>query len=256
MKPIFVAVFCCSLLIRPSLGVTPASEEATVRTVATRQIEPAVGHDWIVLIGEEGAVGIAEVGKNLTECADVRLDPQTNRLETTPGAGVVAAVRKFAYGDANNLNSIREFGDCEVSLEFLLGKDSNSGVKLQQRYEVQLYDSRGKDQLSGTDCGGVYPHWVYAKNGKGITYIDEGVPPLANAAGVPGRWQTLRIVFTAPQFDQEGAKTRNARFVSVELNGGCHTGSTAKLTKERRSCSHAIRARPRTYGRAERSSVR
>lgn len=228
----FVAPLWCSLLGTPCQGAAPTADDATA-PVVVQAAEPVVGSSrdqapgdqapgdqaWTVVIGEEGAVGAAGVGKNLTECGDARLDPQTNQLKTTPGVGVVAAARKFAYGDDNNLNSESEFGDCEVALEFLLGKGSNSGVKLQQRYEVQLFDSQGKSKLSGADCGGVYPHWVFAKDGNGITYIDGGVPPLADAAGTPGRWQKLRIVFTAPRFDQQGGKTQNARFVSVELNG-------------------------------------
>jgi len=60
-----------------------------------------------------------------------------------PGSGVVAALEKLETGGANNLLGKQQFGDCEVQLEFLLGKGSNSGVKLQQRYEIQLFDSLG-----------------------------------------------------------------------------------------------------------------
>ena len=80
--------------------------------------------------------------------------------------GVVAALSKLGYGDDNNLLSKQEFGDCEVYLEFLLGNGSNSGVKLQQRYEIQLYDSHDTDKPAGTDCGGIYPHWVFRRNGE------------------------------------------------------------------------------------------
>jgi hypothetical protein len=103
-------------------------------------------------------------------------------------------------------------------LEFLLGDGSNSGVKLQQRYEIQLFDSYGKKELSGTDCGGIYPHWKFRRNGRGLNYIDQGVAPKVNAANPAGQWQALHIVFTAPRFDNKGNKIENARFVSVTLN--------------------------------------
>jgi hypothetical protein len=176
-------------------------------------------HDgWVDLIGREGPTGIEEVGKNITLCGDVQTQPTSRELTAMPGVGVVAALSTFDYGDNKNLLSKQEFGDCEMYLEFLIGKGSNSGVKLQQRYEIQLYDSHGKDKPSGTDCGGIYPHWVFRRTGGGLDYIDQGVPPKANAAKPAGQWQTLHIVFSAPRFDDQGKKIKNARFVSVKLN--------------------------------------
>jgi hypothetical protein len=120
--------------------------------------------------------------------------------------------------DDNNLLSIQEFGDAEIELEFLLGKDSNSGVKLQQRYEIQLFDSHVKKKPSGTDCGGIYPDWKFRADGQGLDYVDQGIAPNVNAAHPAGQWQTLHIIFRAPRFDDQGRKTENARFVSVTPN--------------------------------------
>lgn len=173
---------------------------------------------WIALIGGDGPHGIAEFSKNVTQCGGVHLQSQSRDLAATPGVGVVAALSTFDDGDNNNLLSEQEFSDCEVFLEFLIAKGSNSGVKLQQRYEIQLYDSHGKDKLSGTDCGGIYPHWTFRPNGQGLNYIDDGIPPKVNAAKAAGEWQTLHIVFRAPRFDDDGRKVMNARFLSVTLN--------------------------------------
>jgi hypothetical protein len=131
----------------------------------------------------------------------------------------VAALGKSKFGRVNNLLSKQQFGDCEVTLEFLMGKNSNSGVKLQHRYEIQLYDSHHKQQPTATECGGIYPHWVFQGAGKPLKYIDDGVPPNTNAAKPAGQWQTLKIVFRAPRFDSTGKKSENARFVEVVLNG-------------------------------------
>jgi hypothetical protein len=208
--------------ITSSIAATPEVVDSTSNAGdQTRPLgnqESLVDQGWIYLIGSDGPKGIANVGKNVTSCGDVRMQPESRELTAVPGVGVVAALSKTDYGDDNNLLSQQEFGDCEVYLEFLLGKGSNSGVKLQQRYEIQLYDSHGKEKPSGTDCGGIYPHWLFRSNGRGLNYIDQGIPPLANAAKPAGQWQTLHIVFTAPRFDDQGKKTKNARFVSVTLN--------------------------------------
>jgi len=202
-------------------AANPRSDESAPRDVekvasaSTSERAPASG--WVTIIGAEGATGVTGLGRNIVSCRGVQIDDDASRLKTQPGVGVVAATKKFSYGDDNNLNSADHFGDCEVSLEFILGEGCNSGVKLQGRYEIQLYDSWGKDDLTGIECGGVYPHWVNGKHK--IEYTDVGVPPLRNAAKKPGEWQTLRIVFKAPRFNAKGEKVGNARFLTVELNG-------------------------------------
>jgi hypothetical protein len=109
-----------------------------------------------------------------------------------------------------NLSSEAVFGDCLVEVEFMVGKstpgsdvDSNSGVKLMNIYEIQIFDSYGKAAPSKIDCGAIYSE----------------TPPTVNACKPPGEWQKLVINFRAPRFDESGKKTANAKFVKVTLNG-------------------------------------
>jgi alpha-L-fucosidase len=181
--------------------------------------EPNAAREWIDVIGPSGPDGILSLAHGVTHCGDVQLSDKPGELATLPGAGIVAATSTLNSSCEMNLHSKEYFGDCEVELEFLLAKNSNSGVKLQQRYEIQLYDSHGHDQPTALECGGVYPHWVYRADGKSLKYLDQGVPPIVNAAKPAGEWQTLSIVFQAPRFDENGKKTGNARLESVVLNG-------------------------------------
>ncbi len=103
----------------------------------------------------------------------------------------------------SNLSTEAKFGDCVVETEFMLAKDSNSGIKLMNIYEIQMLDSYGKANPDKHDNGAVY---------------DEN-PPLVNASKPAGEWQTLRIEFHAPRFDADGKKTANAKFIRVVLNG-------------------------------------
>ena len=109
-----------------------------------------------------------------------------------------------------NLSSEASFGDCLVELEIMVGKsstrnstDSNSGIKMMNIYEIQIFDSYGKATLGKADCGAIYSETA----------------PALNACKKPGEWQKLAIDFRAPRFDAEGNKTANARFVKVTLNG-------------------------------------
>jgi hypothetical protein len=133
-----------------------------------------------------------------------------NRLDGKPGEGVL-----LSRGDSN-LYTQEEFQDLELKLEFMIPAGSNSGVKFNGHYEIQILDShdRPEAELTGNDCGGVYPR-ADAK----YQHIDKGSPPSENAALPPGQWQTLEIVFRGPRFDDAGKKTESARFVEVKLNG-------------------------------------
>jgi hypothetical protein len=118
-------------------------------------------------------------------------------------------------GDASNLESREEYQDVDVQLEFTIPKQSNSGVKLMGRYEIQILDTCGAKHLSGDSCGGIYPR---AEEEPSYHHIDQGVPPRVNAAKPAGEWQSLEIEFIAPRFDKTGKKTSNAKFVRVVLN--------------------------------------
>jgi hypothetical protein len=103
-----------------------------------------------------------------------------------------------------------KFQDFALHVEFMIsyaphtqgiGQRPNSGVYLQQHYEIQILDSFGVT-MGKHDCGVLYAQIVPAVN---MCY-----PPLA--------WQTYDIDFTAARYDETGKKTRLAK-CTVKLNG-------------------------------------
>lgn len=114
-------------------------------------------------------------------------------------------------GGVDELVSSDKYGDGHYHFEFKIPKGSNSGVYLQGRYELQIFDSYGKanKDLTFADCGGLYA---------GLAKGQEGVAPLKNGLLPPGEWNEYDILFHAPKFSG-GKKTENAKFVEVRLNG-------------------------------------
>jgi hypothetical protein len=135
-------------------------------------------------------------------------DPK--RLEAQPGAGVFLN----GSGRTNHLVTQAEYGDVRLTVDFMLPKDSNSGVYLQGRYEIQVFDSYGVPRPAHSDCGGIYQRYD-EERGHGF----EGHSPRVNASRPAGEWQTFDITFRAPRFDADGNKTQNAAFVRVVHNG-------------------------------------
>ncbi|MCZ6597335.1 MAG: ThuA domain-containing protein [Planctomycetota bacterium] len=109
-------------------------------------------------------------------------------MEVRPGTG--------------DLVTREEFGDYLLHVEFNVPEGGNSGVYLHGRYEIQVLDSHGRDELRTGDCGGIYAKKV----------------PAVDANRPPGRWQAFDIRFRAPRFDDAGKKTENAR-ISLWHNG-------------------------------------
>ena len=141
------------------------------------------------------------------------MDPQNQkRLLAKPGKGVLVNGKT---GRTNDILSKEKFKDIEVHAEFLIPKGSNSGIKFEGWYEIQIFDSWGVKNPTGSDCGGIYPR---AELSPVYHHIDNGTPPKVNACRPPGEWQTLDMIFQAPRFDADGNKTANARFVKVILN--------------------------------------
>lgn len=101
------------------------------------------------------------------------------------------------------------FEDFTLHMEFLVpfqpdrlaNFPGNSGIYLQDRYEIQILDDFGREMRPNL-CGSIYR-------------LSE---PLLNACYPPGQWQTYDIDFRAARFDAAGEKTDNAR-VTVRQNG-------------------------------------
>ncbi len=99
------------------------------------------------------------------------------------------------YGPATK----KKYRDFSMHVEFLtgftpagkIGERGNSGVYLQERYEIQILDSFGS-ALDAHECGGIYRQTAESVN---MTF-----PPLS--------WQTYEIDFQAAHFDAAAERKR------------------------------------------------
>jgi hypothetical protein len=111
--------------------------------------------------------------------------------------------------ETGDVQTREPIGDCQLHIEWQapIVEDgggqlqSNSGVFLQDRYEIQVLDNHENPTYADGYAGAVYGQ----------------SPPLVNACRPPGEWQAYDIVWRGPRFDGD-AVTRPAR-VTILHNG-------------------------------------
>ncbi len=112
-------------------------------------------------------------------CSSVRLDPMDPaRLVPVGKGGSTDAVMLCSDdGRGSDIMTVESFSDYQLHLEFNVPKGSNSGVYNRGLFEIQVFDSFGKPELSFHDCGALY----------------ERAFPRENLAKPPGLWQAFDI---------------------------------------------------------------
>lgn len=87
----------------------------------------------------------------------------------------------------------RQFGSMQLHIEWKTPSEvsgsgqgrGNSGVYLQELYEVQVLDSYDNKTYRNGQAGSIYKQWA----------------PLVNVSRKPGEWQSYDIIYTAPTFN-------------------------------------------------------
>jgi hypothetical protein len=111
---------------------------------------------------------------------------------------------------AGDIKTRQAFGDMQLHIEWRSPAQiesegqgrGNSGIFLQERYELQVLDSYESQTYSNGQAGAVYKQHI----------------PLVNATRRPGEWQTYDIIFTAPRFSENGKVIAHG-YVTVLHNG-------------------------------------
>ncbi len=109
-----------------------------------------------------------------------------------------------------DIQTKRNFGSVQLHIEWRsktesTGKGqnkSNSGVFLQNRYEVQVLDNNDNDTYVNGQVGSIYKQSI----------------PLAMASSPTGEWNSYDIIFHEPEFDEQGHKTKSGT-ITVLHNG-------------------------------------
>ena len=111
---------------------------------------------------------------------------------------------------AKDIKTKKTFGDVQLHIEWRVPAEivsegqgrGNSGIFLQERYEVQVLDSYESRTYSNGQAGSIYKQAI----------------PLVNPTRKAGEWQTYDIIYTAPRFSENGRVIIPA-YITVLMNG-------------------------------------
>ena len=109
------------------------------------------------------------------------------------------------------------FSDFQLHVEFNLpdGPNTNSGIYLLRRYEIQIINSHGRPIGKG-NCGEVYKQ----------------KPPDREMCSKPGVWQSYDIIFRSPRFETgaggKATKVENARITVIHNGVAIHNNVIVK----------------------------
>jgi hypothetical protein len=121
---------------------------------------------------------------------------KNGEMTVKPGSGIIRTRASFA--------------DCQLHIEWktpvvITGDGQgrgNSGIFLQDTYEVQVLDSYNNITYSNGQAGSVYKQHI----------------PMVNACLKPGEWQVYDIIYTAPRFNMNGT-LKSPAWLTVIHNG-------------------------------------
>jgi hypothetical protein len=205
-------VFCISLIMFLFAGSMVKAQQAVLKP-EDEKITPGMTEVWdpevkIIQPGEKtgdapaDAIILFNGGDFSQEWTDENGSPskwtvKDGALYSVKGAGVIKSKRKF-----NNFQLHIEWKTpSEVSGESQ-GR-GNSGVFLQEQYEVQVLDSYNNRTYRNGQAGAMYKQY----------------PPLVNVCRKPGEWQTYDIIYTAPTFGSDSVSYYTPPRVTVLQNG-------------------------------------
>ena len=123
----------------------------------------------------------------------------------------VMTVNKDYQNGGGDIQTKQEFGNFQLHIEWMVPEmdanftsqiRGNSGVYLQNMYEVQILDCYNNETYVNGMTGSLYKQ----------------TPPLVNAMRKPGEWQVYDIIYSAPVFNADGTYKVHP-YVTVIHNG-------------------------------------
>jgi 3-keto-disaccharide hydrolase len=187
-----------------SILLTALVASIAIASYSVMQIKPPANEPKIVNPGPPGGPPSDAIvlfdGKDLSQWRSFR-----------PGGGDAKWLVKDGFmqvvAGTGDIGTKQTFEDVQLHIEWATPSEvkgtgqerGNSGVFLQERYELQVLDSFNNKTYFHGQAAGIYKQHA----------------PLVNASRGPGEWQVYDIIYHAPKFDEAGNVVVKARMTAL-----------------------------------------
>ena len=196
MKTILL-LLCLCISLFACKNNTKKTRTTLVKEILEEPIEPSKTEVWepktpVVSVNVSTKIPSDAVvlfnGSNFNEWTSTADSTAVNWVLNTDKSMTV----KDKMGD---IQTKRNFGSVQLHIEWRSSKEirangqnrSNSGVFLQNRYEIQILDNNDNDTYVNGQVGAIYKQAI----------------PLVNASSKTGNWNSYDIIYHAPKFDSK-----------------------------------------------------
>ena len=187
-----------------SIVLTALAASIAIASLSVMQIKPPANEPKIINPGPPGGPPSDAIvlfdGKDLSQWRSAR--PAGGDAKWLVKDGFMQVV-----AGTGDIATKQTFDDVQLHIEWATPTEvkgtgqerGNSGVFLQERYELQVLDSFDNKTYFHGQAAGIYKQHA----------------PLVNAMRGPGEWQVYDIIYHAPKFDEAGNVVVKARLTAL-----------------------------------------
>lgn len=191
----------------------PAPPQTLTRPVDPNRMSPGMTEimDPEVTIVQPGAKDSDAPSDAIVLFNGMDISQEWTDRRGNPSRWIVADGALISVRGAGDIKTKRTFSSFQLHIEWRTPAEvtgegqgrGNSGVFLQERYELQVLDSYNNRTYRNGQAGSIYKQFT----------------PLVNVCRKPGEWQTYDIIYTAPTFNKDSTSYFTPPRVTVLQNG-------------------------------------
>jgi len=191
----------------------PAAKPPAAKYPELEKMTPGMTEIWEpeVKIIQPGATNSDAPSDAIVLFSGTELSSEWSDLQGNPSKWVVKDGALISTKGAGFIKSKRKFQNFQLHIEWKTPSEvsgesqgrGNSGVFLQDLYEVQVLDSYNNRTYRNGQAGAMYKQYA----------------PLVNVCKKPGEWQTYDIIYAAPTFGTDSTIYVTPPRVTVLQNG-------------------------------------
>jgi hypothetical protein len=197
-----------------SSGQTQQTDKpATPRPVNPNKMTPGMTEIWDpeVKIIQPGAKDSDAPSDAIALFNGTDINSEWEDSRGNPSKWIVKDDALFCVKGSGVIKTKRKFSNFQLHIEWRTPSEvtgesqgrGNSGVFLQERYEIQVLDSYNNRTYRHGQAGSLYKQYA----------------PLVNVSRKPGEWQSYDIIYTAPTFNNDTTTFFTPPRVTVLHNG-------------------------------------